>query len=85
MSELIIALCCWFIAEGSGVVQFIRWLVFDNKRIRPFDCALCLSFWVGTFFNIRLITLTPYFEFNPIHGLICGALAVFISKINNRL
>lgn len=53
----------WF-AEISGIAQQIRWYLKEKKwwykidqfymtherRIKPFDCALCLGFWVGLFY-----------------------------------
>lgn len=46
-----------FIAEKSGVMDAIKWKwfykVYSRKtkyrdfRIKPFDCAMCLSFWMA--------------------------------------
>lgn len=47
-----------------------------NRRFKPFDCPLCLAWWIGlTFF---LISGTWYMA--PIYGACCSLLAVWISK-----
>lgn len=46
----------------SNVVQTFKWF-FNIKRLKPFDCTKCLSFWIclmqGVMFNISLQILIP--------------------------
>jgi|688.fasta_scaffold11191_3 hypothetical protein len=46
----------------SNVVQTFKWF-FNIKRLKPFDCTKCLSFWIclmqGILFNISLQILIP--------------------------
>jgi hypothetical protein len=46
----------------SNVVQTFKWF-FNIKRLKPFDCTKCLSFWIclmqGIMFNISLQILIP--------------------------
>lgn len=62
-----------FIIDISGVVDVIKkklfkWL-YPNKQYRyftlkPFDCSLCLTFWLGLLYLILAHTLTfPYMLF----------------------
>lgn len=46
----------------SNIVQTFKWF-FNIKRLKPFDCTKCLSFWIclmqGIMFNISLQILIP--------------------------
>lgn len=79
MNNLIIAVVAWWIAEGSGLMQkAIWWLIMKgyrkSNRFKPFDCPLCLAFWIGLGFT-----------WNPIDAIICSAIAIGLSKIYIRL
>jgi len=60
LSLLVIPLAANFIAEWSGVIQkFQYWLFYriytrqteyNPKRLKPFDCPMCLSFWLTVCF-----------------------------------
>jgi hypothetical protein len=57
---LIAAFSFWF-AELSTVPQHIV-IFFDIKRLRPFDCTKCLSFWsaIGyglVYYEVHLVIL----------------------------
>lgn len=78
MNELKIALLAWFIAEGCGLMQIFVWFIKKNgypyNRLKPFDCPLCLAFWIGLFYTL-----------NPMSAVICSCMAILISKIYTRL
>lgn len=49
---LMIAAICVFIIDLSGFVESVkdgigRWLKIKVGSIKPFDCSLCVTFWVG--------------------------------------
>lgn len=54
---------------------------YNEKRLKPFDCPLCLAFWLGIIiFEIQSPGWHPV-----LYAAICSVLATFISKIMNRL
>lgn len=83
-----IASFSWLFAEGSGIVQWMKWRIQQYKwkkelplkaakRLKPFDCPLCLSFWLGLiYFGLTLHTWQCIF-----YASICSVLAVIISKL----
>lgn len=79
MQEIIIvSVCCWFIAEGSFLMQNIKhWM--DIDKITILDCGKCLSFWVALY----------WFHSEGIHSLVyamlCSSLSIMISKVYNRI
>lgn len=85
MNSLIIALVAWWIAEGSNLVQTAKHLAKWERRLKPFDCPLCLAFWMGLFFDLRLSTMDAGFGFFPVQAIICSSLAMLISKIYYRI
>ena len=40
------------------------------KRLKPFDCTMCMSFWLGAYF---------YFVYPPITAVFCHALGVVLA------
>lgn len=61
------------VIANSGLKTFLKKAVFvffkkELKRVKPFDCALCLSFWISLFmfhdillsFSVALLTETLY-------------------------
>lgn len=61
------------IIANSGLKTFLKKAAFvffkkELKRVKPFDCALCLSFWISLYlyhdillsFGIALMTETLY-------------------------
>lgn len=93
MSSILISLIAWWIATGSGIVQDVKnwlmvkriWYVTDQfgyikpRRVKPFDCEVCMGFWLGFFYNLDSgITAIIY-------GIVCSALTVILTKVLNRL
>lgn len=78
---LIINVIICFIVDISGVIDSIKYgiwkWVFNGKRdyqefrLKPFDCSLCMTFWIG------LIYIIP--NFNLIN-LLCVCLFATISE-----
>lgn len=72
-----IAIIVCFIVDISGIIDSVKrmiwkWIfndkiVYSDFRLKPFDCSLCLTFWVGliwlivqgevTLFNIMAVCL----------------------------
>lgn len=84
---LIISIIVCFVVDISGIIDTIKYTiwkwVFNNKkeyqefRLKPFDCSLCMTFWIG------LIYIIP--NFNLIN-LLCVCLFASISEeISNTL
>ena len=54
----IIAITCLavFIAEASGIMGWVKFLLYvffkrpQSKRLKPFDCSMCLAFWISIFY-----------------------------------
>ncbi len=63
---LAIPLASLFIADYSGVIQKFKYWLFYRKytektsyqefRIKPLDCPMCLSFWIGAISLIWIYT-----------------------------
>lgn len=51
-----------------------------KKRLKPFDCPMCLAWWIAL--NFFIITGTLYLA--PIYAACASTLAVFISKQLNK-
>lgn len=59
---LLIATIVCYVVDISGVINstkiFIWWLVFktekpfNNFNLKPLDCSLCMTFWVGLIYII---------------------------------
>lgn len=67
---LLLQLIVVFIVDISGVMDSIKYVISKlltkgviktlNYRIKPFDCSLCMTFWVGLIYIIitHKITIT---------------------------
>jgi len=89
MNSLLIGLVAWWIAEGSGIMQDIKWWLCEKKfwyrldqfnipqqrRLKPFDCVVCLGFWLGLFYNLNEGL------YAPVYGIVASSVGLFISKI----
>lgn len=58
ITNIFLIVCCacagWMVSEGTGLVQYAKWRLKISGRLKPFDCALCMSFWIAlTVFIIR--------------------------------
>jgi hypothetical protein len=68
---LFIPFCAFVWAHLTGLPQRFKW-AFKKKSIKPFDCELCISFWV--------VGVKCYCESHSIidaivYGLISGGIA----------
>ena len=63
--------------EVIGVDILIKkWMNIDElRRIKPFDCRLCLSFWFGVMFG----------AVDPLTALQTGLLAVLVERLMYRI
>lgn len=55
----LLALIVVFIVDVSGVVASVkhtlsRWLMAPVKRLKPFDCSLCMVFWSGVVYLLAV-------------------------------
>jgi hypothetical protein len=63
------------IADVLPFVKQIKWFL-DAERLKPFDCALCLSFWIAlvtTFYNQGI-------TFNLIFIPVCSMFVMYLFK-----
>ena len=93
---LIIGIIAWWISEGCGIIQFIKWWlcyrkvyykvdafnVHQQRRLKPFDCPLCMGWWIGLF--------TTYYQTGNVmeaitYGILSSACAILISKLMYKL
>ena len=44
-----ISLACLVFAEWSGIVAKFKWWLTWKGRLKPFDCAMCLTLWTSLF------------------------------------
>lgn len=84
---LLISLASLFIAEWSGVVQYLKYLIYlatgrdFNKRLKPFDCGMCLTFW-----NTLAIFVYLHYEwYSLLYAFANAGVSVLICKVYNRL
>jgi len=87
MNNIIIAIVAWYIAEGCGLMQKVKhWLQLHGylrlSRIKPFDCPMCMAFWMGLFIQYNG---SVSFGFSPIDAVLCSSGAILISKVYVRL
>ena len=79
---LIIPLAANFIADRSGVMEKLKfWLFYrmysrktkyQHYRLKPFDCTMCLSFWISAFY--LLTTYNSNYILLPFAAATIGAL-----------
>lgn len=95
MNHLVVSIVAWWIAEGSGLSQYLRWWLKVKKiwykmdhfnmvierRIKPFDCPLCLAFWISTIYFWNDYSIVELIA----SGIVCSTLAIFIDKIYRRI
>lgn len=66
----------WLVAEGTGWVQTIKWYL-QITRLKPFDCPLCLSFWIAFIYSF---VTHPSVMTNLFTAAMSSVLAIYISK-----
>lgn len=96
VSILAIGIIAWWISEGCGIIQVVKWWlcyrkvyykvdafnVHQQRRLKPFDCPLCMGWWIGLF--------TTYYQTSDImqsitYGILASACAILISKLMYKL
>lgn len=69
MDLIIITLIIIFIVDISGVIDNIKHLIwkclhpkiaYKEFSIKPFDCSLCLTFWIGIVYSLIIGTFSLY-------------------------
>lgn len=60
---IIITICVVFIVDISGVIDSIKgflslWSGKNILHLKPFDCSLCMTFWVGLVYILCYHSLT---------------------------
>lgn len=90
MKILMITLLTVFVIDISGIVESIesalsRWLNGKAKVPKPFNCSLCMTWWLGiiyllclsqfTLFNICIVALFAYLS-----GVI-ATLLIFVKEL----
>ncbi len=79
---ILISLACLTFAEWSGIVQWFIWRIGKvNKRIKPFDCAMCLSFWT----TLCIFIYLHYEWWSILYAFANSGLTVLINKVYERL
>lgn len=69
------AFSCLF-AEFSGIMLWVKWKL-NLKRFKPFDCAMCLSWWLGiVYFGIS----TQNAILTVGCAALCSVLSIYITK-----
>ena len=50
------------------------------RRLKPFDCAICLGFWLGLFTSLSLPLSVAI-----INGVVSSVVAYTLSKLNSKI
>ena len=96
MNNIIIGVIAWWIAEGCGLVQFLKswltakriWYYTDQfgyireKRLKPLDCPKCLGWWLGLTYSF---CQTQDIGYSIVMGIISSVVAILTERIMNRL
>lgn len=75
MPDIKYALCkaeIWYRLDKFNIKQL--------RRLKPFDCAICLGFWLGFFTSLSL----PFSQM-IINGVVSSLVAYGLSKLNSNL
>lgn len=76
-----ISLACLMFSEWSGVIQWIKWYSLWDGRLKPFDCAMCMSFWVSL---VLFLTLN-YSYWSILYAFANAGITVLINAIYERI
>lgn len=85
---ILVPLAADFFADRSGIIESIKWKLFYMTytkktlyrpfRLRPFDCTMCMSFWLALILILVDGSYEGAFFLMPFAAAAVGAL---ISKI----
>ena len=88
---MLLALAANFIAEWSGRVQKLKeWMFyrtrfrsveFENFSFKPFDCPMCLGFWIG----LAYVLTIPFTTINIFIPFGCAGMAVMVNQLYRKL
>jgi hypothetical protein len=96
MNSIIIGIVAWWIAEGCGLIQLLKWWLKERKiwyttnhfnieqerRLKPLDCPLCLGWWIGL---IHSYSLTQDISYSIVMGVLSSCVAIVVSKLMSKL
>jgi len=85
----IIATVCMLICR-TPIIRKVKWLLFGHitgtnmawiqRRIKPFDCPLCLTFWVSIIINSYLLSIPQAIGIASINALVASELEKYLTK-----
>ena len=78
---ILIGLASLSIAEWSNIIPLIKWWLRIKGRIKPFDCAMCLTFWN----TLGLFIYLHYGYYSILYAFANMALTILINKVYERL
>lgn len=75
------SLACLTFAEWSGVIdKFKYWLTWE-RRLKPFDCAMCLTLWV----SLAIFIHQGYGAWSTLYAFANSGLTILINKAYERI
>ena len=81
----IIATVCLLICR-TGIIRWLKWRLFGPaldwaaNRIRPFDCPLCLTFWVSLAVDGYSLNIWEAIGIASINALAASELEKYLNK-----
>jgi hypothetical protein len=85
----IIATVCLLICR-TPIIRKVKWWLYGhktgtytawfNRRIKPFDCPLCLTFWVSIIINGYLLSIPQAIGIASINALLASELEKHLRK-----
>lgn len=81
----IIATVCLLICR-TGIIRWIKWRLFGPaidwaaNRIKPFDCPLCMTFWVSLFVDGYSLSIPEAVGIASVNALIASELEKYLRK-----
>lgn len=96
MNSILIGVIAWWIAEGCGLVQTLKWWlkikkiwyttnnfgIPVEKRLKPLDCPLCTGWWLGLGYTFYQ---TQDLSYSIVIGVLSSCVAIVVSKVMSRL
>jgi hypothetical protein len=83
----IIGIACFAVlfSEASGAVDAIKWWLFRTQasiqRLKPLDCPMCLSFWIGLCYALFSLPVSiTYGFYSLLFASTCSIISILISK-----
>lgn len=65
---LILTVIICYLIDLSGIIGSVKWFIWkrickgigrpENIRLKPFECSLCMTFWIGLIFLILTAQLS---------------------------